>query len=499
MARDFSDLSSRKFDLLVIGGGINGAALANLAAYEGLKVVLLEKNDFASGTSSKSTKLIHGGLRYLESFEFDLVKEALHERYLLVKKVPHLVKPIQFIIPVYKTNPRPFWMLRLGVFLYDFLSGSYKLKSHQVLDKKEMARAIPAIRGNGLVGGIMYSDAQMDDARLCLENVLSAHGQGAMTANHIEVKSLIKENGKTVGVKAFDTITHKDLVIRAKKVVCALGPWTNSFVEAHQEELKNKVRTTKGVHILVRGKVSEHAILLQADEDQRIVFIIPWMGGSLIGTTDTDYNENADEVKPKEQDVNYLLMHVRRFFPHASFDKSNVITSFAGLRPLVYQKGHPSSVSRKHVIEESPSGVVYVMGGKYTTYRKIAEDALKVVMKENIESTENYPLFGAGEISESAQTLAVNYDMSVSTIEYLMGTYGVRYKNILSLIANDSSLKERVCDCSLAIKAQIIYAIENELAVTVDDISRRLNLVYTYCPTKSCLRMIESFKSFIRI
>lgn len=491
MTRDTSKLSSQDYDLLIVGGGINGAALANLASYNGLKVALLEKNDFASGTSSKSTKLIHGGLRYLENFEFDLVQEALHERYLLVKKAPHLVKPIRFIIPIYRSDTRPFWMMRLGVFLYDILSGGHSLEKRRVLNMKDMAIAVPAIKEEGLVGGIMYSDAQMDDARLCLENVLSAKAQGAQVFNYIEVKSFIKEGARTVGVRAFDTIGQKEFTVKAKKIVCALGPWTNSFVETHKEDLRNKVRTTKGVHILVRGKVSEHAVLLQVNEDKRIFFIIPWQDGSLIGTTDTDYTKNPDEVKTEEEDVNYLLKHVRRFFPHASFEKKNIITTFAGLRPLVYEKGHPSAVSRKHVIEESSSGVVYIMGGKYTTYRKIAEDALKKI-KKDIKNSEDYPLYGAGPISDSAQSVAMNYDMSANTVEHLIKTYGNKYKNVLSLIAKDHSLKERICDCSPTIKAQVIYAIQNELAVHADDIfNRRLNLIYKSCLTKRCLKTIE--------
>jgi len=230
MKRNIDKLSQDYFDLLVIGGGINGAAITNLAALNGLSVALVDKGDFASGTSSKSTKLMHGGLRYLENLEFDLVGESLKERFIQLKNIPHLVKPLEFIIPVYKKDARPLWMMKFGVAFYDLLSGRYLIDKHRSLTKEEIFGMIPGIKNEGLVGGVSYFDAQMDDARICLENVLSADKKGACIANYVKVITFIKENGKAVGVKVEDILTKRTFEIRAKKIVCAVGPWTNVFI-----------------------------------------------------------------------------------------------------------------------------------------------------------------------------------------------------------------------------------------------------------------------------
>src|SRR3989338_2584575 len=261
MKRDLLQFTRQRYDVLVVGGGINGAAVAHLAALNGLKTALLEKGDFAGGTSSKSTKLIHGGLRYLENFEFGLVRESLRERHVQLNSAPHLVHPLRFVIHVYKTDPRPFWMMKLGVWLYDFLSGKYVLEKHRALTAEEVCRIIPGIRREGLIGGVAYSDAQMDDARLCLENVLSAVEKGAHAANYAEVRSLIQENGKSVGVKAYDHLTDKTFEVRAKKIVCAVGPWANIFLRKENSRSRPRLRTTKGIHIVYKGRLAQDAIL----------------------------------------------------------------------------------------------------------------------------------------------------------------------------------------------------------------------------------------------
>jgi len=378
---NLSQLASKQYDVLVIGGGINGAAVADLAASKSLKVALLEKNDFASGTSSKSTKLMHGGLRYLETFEFGLVRESLKERFIQLQKFPHLVKPLPFIIPVYKSNPRPLWLIKSGVFLYDFLSGKYLIQKHCSLSIDEICDLIPGIKREGLLGGVMYYDAQMDDVRLCLENVNKAEEKGVCAVNHVEVKNIIKEKGRAVGVKVYDLLDQKVFEVRAKKIVCAVGPWTNNFLHKEQDSRLPGVRTTKGVHIVCRGQIAKQAIVFQTRKENRIFFVIPWKGNSLVGTTDTDFTGNPDDVRVEEEDIEYLLNEVKCFLPGSTFCKDNIISTFAGLRPLVFQKGSPSKVSRRHMIEESNSGIIYIMGGKYTIYRKMAEDVLKVLRK----------------------------------------------------------------------------------------------------------------------
>ena len=346
MERDIKRFSNQTYDLLVIGGGINGAAIAHLAAKRGMKVALLEKGDFASGTSSKSTKLIHGGIRYLENMEVDLVYESLRERHIQLRVAPHLVKPLPFVIPVYQGDKRPLWMMQLGVFLYDLLAGRYRVKPWRKLSRQEVIRLEPGIEPKGLKGGVLYYDAQMDDARLCLENVLMAAQYGAHVANYVKVVSFVKENGRVAGVRAHDMLGIKELEVRAKRVICAAGPWTNELLRLDLPEAKKKVRTTKGIHIVYKGEISKHAVLIGSQSDRRIFFVIPWMGNSLIGTTDTDYIASPDAVKVEKEDIDYLVRESKRVFPALDFTPSNILATFAGLRPLIRKSGSPRKVSR---------------------------------------------------------------------------------------------------------------------------------------------------------
>ncbi len=507
MLRDIEKLSQGEYDLVVIGGGINGAAIAHKAAARRWRVALLEKNDFASGTSSKSTKLIHGGIRYLENFEFDLVRESLKERSIQFQSVPHLVKPMPFVVPVYKGDKRPLWMMSFGVWLYDFLAGRYKIGEHKRLSKEEIMSLEPAIDHQNLVGGVMYFDAQMDDARLCLENVLSAAQKGAQVANYVEVKEFIKENGRAVGIKAIDRLAQKSFQIKAKKFVCTVGPWTNEVLKNDHPSAPPKIRLTKGVHIVYEGELTQHALLLTTKKDSRVFFIIPWMGNSLIGTTDTDYRESPDQVVAEESDIEYLLTETQRVFPGISLSLDKVITTFAGLRPLVVGEGSPSNLSRKHLIFENYSGVAFVIGGKYTTYRKIAEDCVAKIAaglaprKRDMASPASetsYPLYGSGSIEENAESLAEQYGLPVTSVEYLMDIYGTRYKDILTLTLNRPDFKKTICTCSPAIAAQIVYSIEVEMARTSDDIlTRRLGLTYVGCKKGDCQKAVESFLATI--
>ena len=493
MMRDTQKFANGQYDLLIIGGGINGSAIANMATMNGLRTLLIEKNDFASGTSSKSTKLVHGGLRYLEKFEFDLVKESLKERSIQLKIASHLVKPLGFIIPVYKTDRRPLWMIKTGVFLYDFLSGRHNIERHHNLTSEQILSMVPGLEKKDLLGGVMYYDAQMDDARLCLENVLQAADKGAHIANYMEAKEVVFENGKAVGVRAVDSVSNERLEIRAKKIVCCAGPWTNEFMVKERSRSPAMVRTTKGIHIVYKDRFSDQAIFLSINKDRRLFFIIPWNDNSLIGTTDTDFNDKADNVAVEEEDIAYLLDEVKRLFPQKEIKEEHIITTFAGLRPLVSNSGDPSSVSRKHVIKESYSGIYYVMGGKYTTYRKMAEDAIRLVMKDKpINTKDPFLVYGSGIIEKTAEDVAQETDLDVDIVENLMAVYGSRYEDILAMVKGDTSLKERLCTCSSAIKAQVIYSIKTEMALFPEDIiERRLSLVYRECSSKECRQKIE--------
>ena len=483
------------YDALIIGGGINGAAIANIAASCGLKVLLVEKGDFAGGTSSKSTKLIHGGLRYLENFEFDLVREALKERAIQLKNVPHLVKPIEFIIPVYRSGPRPFWMIKLGVFLYDVLSGKYLISKHRILNSTEILQRIPQIQKDGLIGGISYHDAQMDDVRLCLENILNARAKGAKVANYVEVQALLKEKDKVVGVEVLDRISGRKSEIHAKNVICAVGPWANRFWQMDTSSALPKIRTTKGIHLVYNEKICENALLLQTKTGRRIFFVIPWKGQSLIGTTDTDYTGDPDQAGSEEQDVDYLLTEIKRFFPTMMFDKNKIVTTFAGLRPLVYAKGEPGKISRQHVIEKTDSGMIYVLGGKYTTYRRIAEECVEIILGEKLDGAFlDYPLYGSGEIRDDVSSTARAYRVEEKIVELLRATYGTRYRDVLELTGQDPQLRQPICSCSDVIGAQVVYAVQVEMACTVDDIVwRRVGIGYLPCSTKKCREVIRTY------
>ena len=383
MKRDIERLKNKIFDLLVIGGGINGCAIARDASLRGAKVALIEKNDFACGASGKTTKLIHGGIRYLEQFNFKLVYEALHERAILLKTVPHLVKPLEFIIPVYKGGPRPLFKIKSGVFLYDLLAIRENIRKHRALKRDDLIALEANIEPHNLKGGVSYYDAQMDDIRLCLDNAISAYDAGCCVANKVEAIGFTKEKERICGIKAEDNLTNEKFIVRARVIVNATGAWSNRIMKMDNRQALAITRPTKGVHIIYRKLPHKHAIVLSARKDKRIFFIIPWRGFSLIGTTDTDYCGSFDEVYADFDDVEYLLEETRRVFPLENIDRKGIIITYASLRPLVNTQGRPASqVSREHLICISPSGLISLVGGKYTTYRRLAEQVVGIVLSK---------------------------------------------------------------------------------------------------------------------
>ena len=482
--------------MIVVGGGINGAAIAHLAAAAGARVVLLEKGDFASGTSSKSTKLLHGGIRYLENFEFDLVHESLRERFIQWQAAPYLVKPMPFVIPVYKNDARPLWMMKLGVWFYDLLSGKYRIGKHRFLSVDEIIALAPGINVDGLIGGVEYFDAQMDDARICLENVLMADKNGAVVLNYVEVESFIKDKNKhAIGVKVLDHLSGKRMDVFASKIIVTAGPWSDELIQKDLPHSIKRLRPTKGIHIVYRAEISPSAFLLQSHQDKRIFFVIPFKGNSLIGTTDTDYDQSPDSVKVEEGEIQYLLQEAGRVFSNINFDRSKIIMTFAGVRPLVADLGQPSRVSRKHAVESNSSGIYYVLGGKYTTYRVIAEEAINKTMPQlsaKMPHRRQYTLYGSGGTNEEFKILSQRFDVPLDLIRYLQSIYGSRFDDVLNLTKVDGALKERICSCSPAITAQVVYAREIEMAQTLEDIvERRLGLAFLDCPTGQCRRAIE--------
>jgi glycerol-3-phosphate dehydrogenase len=382
MRRNPAAMADRTFDLLVIGGGILGAGIARDAAMRGLSVALVDKADFASGTSSNSSKLIHGGFRYLEQRAFRLVAEALRERKTLTRLAPHLVKPVPFILPVYEGDPRSLKLMRLGMTLYDLLARSPRDMRHRLLRDDGALDEEPGLNPGGLHGAIRYFDCQEDDARLCLENLIHAGDLGARCANYCEVTSLSYGGGRIAAANVVDRLTESRFEVRAKVFVNAAGPWVDRVCGFGPPEGRVALSPTKGVHVLLPKLTRGHAITFQAKQDGRVMFVIPWHDCSLVGTTDTDFSGDPADARAEPADVAYILREVRRLFPDSQVDESHVITTFAGVRALLKSDASaPSARPREHKIARQGENMLSIAGGKYTTYRAIAETAVDEVYR----------------------------------------------------------------------------------------------------------------------
>ncbi len=374
-------MKTQTFDLAIVGGGINGAGVARDAASRGLKVALIEANDFASGTSSRSSKLVHGGIRYLENLEFGLVFEALRERQLLFEIAPHLVHPLRFVLPVYKGGRVPAWQLGLGLWIYDALSMFDAPELHQHFANVEVESNWPVLNRKNLSGVFTYYDAYMDDDRLVIETLRSARALGAELASYVKATSAETSSDKLSGVKCKDQISGDDFVLRAKHFVSTVGPWTDDLGSLLVSGWKKKLRPSKGVHLTFsksRFAISD-AIVMAAEN--RIVFAIPRHEMVILGTTDTDYGGKIGEVRAEKEDVEYLLQVANQYFPGASLSKSDIIGCYAGVRPLVDDGSeNEGKTSREHSIWTDPCGLTFVAGGKYTTYRAMAEETVDHVL-----------------------------------------------------------------------------------------------------------------------
>ncbi len=483
-----SQLLPKETDLLIIGGGINGAGLAALAAHSGFSVVLLEKGDFASGTSSKSTKLIHGGIRYLEQANFSLVFEALHERSHLLKLAPHLVHPLAFLLPVYKGDQRPPWMLKIGLWLYDLLAGAHNIARHQWFSPRATLAMAPTLRANGLLGCGLYYDAQVNDARLVLENILAAEEAGALCLNYHQVLSAEETNLGLTEISFQDLASGKEGALSARCVVNASGPWANQTEKFFHTDSKPLVRPTRGTHLVVKEVLDEKALLITTRQDKRVIFVIPWRGFSLVGTTDLDDPNDPDKTKPSEAEIDYLLTEASRLFPGQTWDRSKVLAIFTGLRPLAWaEAGHASSVSREDKILREQNKIT-IVGGKLTTYRAMAEKGLKAAAKIlgrtpkrlafHLPGTplSSWKVFLEKEVSQWPG----RYGISAGQANHLAHLYGQKGEAVLELTRNNSRLLEKLHPQRPEMLAQAAYAIEREKALHLSDVLlRRLEIGYT--------------------
>lgn len=378
-------LKNEKFDFIIIGGGINGAGIARDAASRGLKVALVEADDFASGTSSRSSKLIHGGIRYLENFEFGLVFEALSERRLLFEMAPHLVHPLRFALPLYKGSRVGMFTLGLGMWLYDALSMFEAPQMHERLGASDTLERFPLLDGRDLKGSYVYSDAYMDDDRLVIETLRSAHSYGAVAVNYCEAVGSRIENNRVVALKVRDSLSNTDFMIEGRHIISTVGAWTDIVAPKILNHWQKKMRPSKGVHLTFsRSRIPiQEAVVMISDDEKRIVFAIPRHEMVIIGTTDTDFKGDPRAVSTSKEDVEYLLKVTQEYFPGAQIGAEDILSSYSGVRPLVHDGAESESkTSREHLILSDPQNVTFVMGGKYTTYRLIAEQAVEAGLRQ---------------------------------------------------------------------------------------------------------------------
>ena len=378
--QNIKKLKNEVFDLLIIGGGITGAGVARDAAGRGLKVALIEAKDFSYGTSSRSSKLVHGGIRYLENMEFKLVFEALNERTRLFEMAPHLVHPLRFMIPLFTDSRVGMFKMGLGMWLYDALSLFQTPEMHERLDAVDSMERMPFLKSENLNGSFIYSDAYMDDDRLVHETLRSANELNAILVNYVSaVKSNFQNINQQTKIKSIDVVdqlSQEKFSISAKHVVCSVGPWTDLVGEKLVNDWKKILRPTKGVHLTFSNEriPLTSAVVMGAQKSDRIVFAIPRHEMVIIGTTDTDFKDNPDSVKVEKSDVIYLLEIANQYFPGANLTEADIISCYSGVRPLVKDDSdNEGKTSREHVIKSDERGFTFVAGGKYTTYRLMAE------------------------------------------------------------------------------------------------------------------------------
>lgn len=489
--RPLSQLQKELFDILIIGGGINGAGIARDAALRGFKVALIEQGDFASGTSSKTSKLAHGGLRYLEQGHFKLVHESLEERYHLLKMAPHLVHPLSFLLPIYEHQSPGSLKIRIGLSLYDRLAGRHNIHPHETFSQEKIQREIPSLQQEKLKRVFHFYDAQMNDARICLENILSAVEKGALCLNYFKALELTHTIRRISGVQAQDLISGRKIQIQAKMVVNATGPWTDQLLKAYHA--RPRLRLTKGIHLVLPRLADHHAFLFTTARDGRVFFCIPWRHYSLVGTTDTDFSGPSGPVTAEPEDVLYLLEEIQRFFPRTKIAPRDVISTFAGLRPLVFAEGRKASqVSREYRIEETFPGLLSILGGKFTTYRSLAEKVVDQItqtlhLHENEQcQSASIPLPGA-EKDLTAEILSKESGLPLEKSAHLIGHYGSRAIAI-ARTAKETGLDGQLCPHHLHLKAEVLYAFTHEMAQTLDDFfTRRTFIRHSICRGLDCL------------
>ena len=469
-----ADVAGREFDVVVIGGGINGAGIAREAQLAGYRTLLVERHDFASGTTSRSTRLIHGGLRYLEHGELGLVYESLAEREALVRDVAHLVRPLRLLVPVYAGDARPPWKVRAGLALYDALSFRKSLPRHRAVPLAALDAYEPGIARDGLRAAFVFSDAQVEfPERLTVDAVRDFTDAGGVALNHTEAARIISPGGILRGLD-LRTCAGEGAEVRARVAVNAAGPWVDAVLRGSDAERHDPlIGGTKGSHLVANWPQGpEHAVFASAKSDGRPFFILPWYRYTLIGTTDLRYDGDPSAARATAAEVRYLLDEANRLFPAAPLRREDVLYTYCGVRPLPWTpSGAEASITRRHIVVDQrqrggPDGLLTVVGGKLTTYRSLARVALKAIAKHAPPSQPARPQ-PAPHAPDGAGPLAL---------------YGARAGEVRALADADASLSQPICEHNPGLLAQVAYAVEREGARTLADVLlRRLPCGWSAC------------------
>lgn len=489
-------LGEDSWDVLVIGGGITGAGIALDAACRGLRTALVEAGDFAQGTSSRSSRLAHGGLRYLETFQFRLVFEASAERRRLLTLAPHLVRPLPFLFPIFRGRGVGFRKLQAGMWLYDLLALFRNIRRHRMLNARQVRAVEPQLGAERLRGGAVFYDAQLDDARLTLAIMRAAHEAGAATVSYAQVTALPEREGKITGALVRDRLGGAEQQVRARVVINATGPWSDAVRRLANPAAEPRLRPTKGVHIVVdKERVGNRgAIIFPSPVDGRIMFVLPWEHLTYIGTTDTDYRGAPEHVAASAEDVEYLLRSANALFPDAHLATSDVLATWAGVRPLLAPRKAAAEIAtpREHEIWWDASGLLNIAGGKLTTYRVMAaqtvDAALPVLRQAGIEAgrcyTELLPLPGAPEgewaaAQERFLQRAAALALPPETAAHLAQSYGADMESVLDAVAADADEATPIVQERPYIFAEVGHAVRHGMALTLEDVMvRRLHLLY---------------------
>jgi glycerol-3-phosphate dehydrogenase len=484
-----SNISSNTFDVIIIGVGINGAGIARDAAMRGLSVLLIDKGDIGGGTSSWSTRLIHGGLRYLEHGEFGLVRESLRERETLLLIAPHLVKPLSLLLPIYDHARRGVWTIRAGMIAYDVLSLDKSLPNHKMLSRAETLKFSPGLKAEGLRGAAVYRDAQVEFAeRLVLENALSAAEHGATVITYARVDAFAVEDHTVRGVDFTDLLSHERHHADGRVVINAAGPWVDQVLTGVETE--QLIGGTKGSHIIVAPfpGAPATAIYVEAESDHRPFFIIPWNGNYLIGTTDSRYEGDLDKVEIEESEIDYLLRETNRVLPEAKLIRASILFTYSGVRPLPFTNGRAEqSITRRHFIRDHAPQVknlLSIVGGKLTTYRSLAVQAVDLVFKKLqlpvppcTTGTTTLPGAETTDFAVFCEDFKTESELSDRASDRLLRIYGTRAPRVLELTEANPSLMEALSPATSAIAAEVVYAFQHESAQTLSDCLLRRTMV----------------------